>query len=190
MTRNKRYETVSAPLPVEKWNHEASFFRFGLPLGWHSLTVSERKRLIGFQEREIVLTGASNLVTEGPYLCMYVLGDKFLVGQQAIQEFEYLLAHPDQLLRHKTGYFGGRPLAQPARILLGGNRALVIQYTAWTNGFGFGCGSDTINTGRSDVFTLAWGRPLLITYHGMLEQHQQCLPEFFTMLGAWEWRSA
>lgn len=190
MTRNKRYETVSAPLPVEGWNEEAGFFRFGLPLGWHSLTVSERKGLIGFQECEVVLTGASNLVTEGPYLCMVVFGDTSLVGQQAIQEFENLLRRQDQLLRHKTRYFGGRSLAQPARILLGGNRALVIQYTAWANGFGFGCGSDTINTGRSDVFTLAGGRLLIISYHGMLEQHQQCLPEFFTMLGTWEWRSA
>jgi hypothetical protein len=45
-----------------------------------------------------------------------------------------------------------------------------------------------MNIGKSEVFTLSpMDRPLLVTYQGALELHDQCLPELYTMLGSWEW---
>jgi hypothetical protein len=193
MRRRKRYDTVRAPLPVEQWNDEASVFRFGLPSGWHCSHLA-----LAHEPGTVVLTGVTNWrtgdprvgevpATARPYLCMFVLEMPSLTGREAVREFEQILADPDGLAQHRAESGGRRPMGRPARILLDQNPAVLLQSTAWD--YAYGCGSDKLDIGRSEVFTLApGGHPLLATYQGMLGLQQQCMPEFFTMLGTWEWR--
>ena len=192
MRRRMRFSTISATLPVEEWNAEAGFFRFGLPQGWHSSSL-----VLPPEPDSGVLTGVTNWQTGDPragelpetprpYLCMFVLDMLSLSGPEAVREIEQIFSDPDGLARYRAGCLGQRPMGTSARILLDGSRAVLLHYAGWDHAYG--CGSDKVNIGRSEVFTLAPGdRPLLVMYQGALEQHQRCLPELNTMLGTWQW---
>jgi hypothetical protein len=190
--RRKQYDTVRAPLPANEWNEEVDFFRFGLPRGWNCSDLQ-----LPPEPGAVLLTGVTNWrdgdpragevpVTARPYLCMFVIGMASIAGREAAQEYEKIFANPDGLARHRAGRVGQRPRGRPARILLDGNRAVLLRYTGWD--YAYGCGWNKVNLGKSEVFTLAPGdRPLLVTYQGALELYDQCLPELDTMLGSWEW---
>jgi hypothetical protein len=193
MRRPKRFDTVPAPLPVAKWE-EVNTFRFGLPRGWNC---PEDGLTLPAEPGMVMLMGVTNWqpgdpqagevpVAARPYLCMFVLDNTSLTGWEAVQEFEQILADPDGLAQHRARRLGQRPKGRAARILLDGNRAVLLQYTGWDQAYG--CGWERVNIGRSEVFTLSpIDRPLLVMYQGALERHDQCLPELYTMLGTWEW---
>jgi hypothetical protein len=192
MRRPKQFDTVRPPLPVEKWNEEVNTFRFGLPLGWHCSDLT-----LPPEPGAELLTGVTNWrpgdplageipVTAKPYLCMFVIDETTMTRWEAVQELKQILADPDGLAQHRARRLGQRPRGRAARILLDGNRAVLLQYTGWDHPYG--CGAEKMNIGKSEVFTLSpMDRPLLVTYQGALELHDQCLPELYTMLGSWEW---
>jgi hypothetical protein len=194
MRRPKQFETVRASLPVEKWNEEVDAFRFGLPGGWDC---PEGGLTLPAEPGMLMLTGVTNWrpgdplagevpVTARPYLCMFVLDNTSLTGWEAAQEFEQVLANPDGLARHRAGRLGQRPRGPAARILLDGQRAVLLQYAGWDHAYG--CGWERVNIGRSEIFALSpLDRPILMMYQGALELHDQCLAELYTMLGSWEW---
>jgi hypothetical protein len=117
---------------------------------------------------------------------MFVIDETTMTRWEAVQELKQILADPDGLAQHRARRLGQRPRGRAARILLDGNRAVLLQYTGWDHPYG--CGREKMNIGKSEVFTLSpMDRPLLVTYQGALELHDQCLPELYTMLGSWEW---
>jgi hypothetical protein len=194
MRRPKQFHPVRAQLPVEKWNEEDNTFRFGLPLGWDN---PEGGLTLPPEPGTMLLTGVTNWrpgdplagevpVTARPYLCMFVLDNTSMTGWEAAQEFEQILADPDRLAQHRAGRLGQRPRGRAARILLNGNRAVLLRYVGLDHAYG--CGWERVNIGKCEIFTLSpMGRPLLVTYQGALELHDECLPELYTMLGSWEW---
>jgi hypothetical protein len=186
MRRRKQYEPVRAPLLAKGgWNDEAGFFGFGLPIGWRNDPL-----LRAFKPGEVLLTGVSNhwtdLTDDGPFLGVLVLDIPSLTGREAMRESEQIFADPDGLAQYRAGFRGEQPIGRPARILLDGSRAVLLHYAGWN--LTFGCWQSKVNTGISEVFTLApGGRPLLVMYGGIWELHQRGLPELFTMLGTWKW---
>lgn len=192
--RHPKYKALRRPSPVEKWNEENNTFRFGLPLGWNR---PEGGLTLPPEPGMMLLAGVTNWqpgdpqagevpVTARPYLCMFVADNTSMTGWEAAQEFEQIFADPDGLARHRAGRLGQRPRGRADRILLNGNRAVLLQYVGWDHAYG--CGWERVNIGKSEVFTLSpIDRPLLVTYQGALERHDQCLPELYYMLGSWEW---
>lgn len=192
--KHPKYNAVRAPLRVNEWNEENNTFRFGLPLGWH---LPKGGLTLPHEPGMVLLAGVTNWqegdppageipVTARPYLCMFVLDNTSLTGWEATQEFEQIFADPDRLAKHRAGRLGQRPRGRARRILLNGNRALLLQYAGWDHAYG--CGWERVNIGRSEIFTLSpMDRPLLVTYQGALELHDRCLPELETMLGNWQW---
>ena len=192
MRRSKHFDTVRPPLPIEKWNEEVNTFRFGLPLGWDCSDLT-----LPPEPDAVLLTGVTNWqpgdplageipVTARPYLCMFVIDETSMTRWEVLQQFKQILADPDGLAEHRARGLGQRPRGRAARILLDGNRAVLLQYTGWDHAYG--CGREKVNIGKSEVFTLSpMDRPRLVTYQGALGLHDQCLPELYTMLGSWEW---
>ena len=193
--RHPKYETLRRPFPVENWDEEDNTLRFGLPFGWNR---PEGGLTLPREPGMMLLTGVTNW-QEGnpqagevplparPYLCMFVADNTSMTGWEAAQEFEQqIFADPDGLARHRAGRLGQRPRGRARRILLNGRRAVLLQYTGWDHAYG--CGWEKVNIGKSEVYTLSpIDRPLLVTYQGALEQHDQCLPDLDYMLGSWQW---
>jgi hypothetical protein len=194
--RHPKYETLQRPFPVENWNEEDNTLRFGLPFRWNR---PEGGLTLPREPGMMLLTGVTNwqegdppagevALTARPYLCMFVADNTSMTGWEAAQEFEQqIFADPDGLARHRAGRLGQRPRGRARRILLNGRRAVLLQYTGWDHAYG--CGWEKVNIGKSEVYTLSpIDRPLLVTYQGALEQHDQCLPDLDYMLGSWQWR--
>src|SRR5450755_2101747 len=192
--RHPKYETIPPPLRVERWDEENNTFRFGLPGGWNC---PEGGLTLPPEPGMMLLTGVTNWrdgdpragevpVTARPYLCMFVADMTSVTGWEAAQEFEQIFADPDGLAQHRAGRTGQRPRGRAARILLNGNRAVLLQYAGLDHAYG--CGWERVNIGKSEIFTLSpMDRPLLVTYQGALELHDQCLPDLYYMLGSWQW---
>jgi hypothetical protein len=149
--RRPKYETIPPPLHVERWDEEDNTFRFGLPDGWNC---PEDGLTLPSEPGMMLLTGVTNWrdgdpragevpVTARPYLCMFVADMTSMTGWEAAQEFEQIFADPDGLAQHRAGRTGQRPRGRAARILLNGNRAVLLQYAGWDHAYG--CGWERVN---------------------------------------------
>jgi hypothetical protein len=172
------HNAIGAPVPHVRWNQRGPGFAFGVAAGWRDLEPSELDiltNLLGVQAVAGIVdwTGRNNISVAN-------------AGAAPADEADDLLAFPEALLEARARNVGGTPLPPPARVLLGGDRAVLIHFKSWLPGHLYGQ-RDAVEVGTSDVFAVHAGQAFIVAITGPDAHEQSRLDAFYTALGTWTW---
>lgn len=97
-----------------------------------------------------------------------------------------ILANPDSLLRMRLQAMGARPVSQPMRVMVDGQRGILLHISLKMSGERYQQ-PGMVDVIQSDVFARVENRFFSLTMGGPAVFHEHLLPAFWTMLGTLRW---
>jgi hypothetical protein len=174
------YTPIGQQLEVNYRNTQSSC-SFGVPAGWRDFS-PEESSLMSNMLRSPVLAGVTTERTDWQPT-NFAVGS---LGTGGEDDWWGILANPDSLLRMRLQAMGARPVSQPMRVMVDGQRGILLHISLQVSGERYQL-PGMVDVIQSDVFARVENRFFGLTMGGPAAFHEQLLPAFWTMLGTLRW---
>jgi hypothetical protein len=174
------YTPIAQQLEVNYRNTQSAC-SFGGPAGWRDLSPEEcslLSNLLGSPALAGVTTERTDWQTTNFTVASIGTGDE--------DDWWGILANPDSLLRMRLQAMGARPVSQPMRVMVDGQRGILLQISSKVSGERYQQ-PGMVDVIQSDVFARVENRFFSLTMGGPAVFHEHLLPAFWTMLGTLRW---
>lgn len=174
------YTHITQQLEVNYRNTQAAC-SFGVPAGWRDMAPEEcslMSNLAGNPVLAGVTTERTDWLTTNFTVANAGVGDE--------DDWWGILDNPDSLLKMRLQAMGARPVSQPMRVMVDGQRGILLQISTNVSGERYQQ-PGMVDVIQSDVFARVENRFFGLSMGGPAVFHSDLMPAFWTMLGTLRW---